>query len=185
MRIGICGASGAGKTTFANRLAKKLDIPLHSEPVRPWLEQKNLIFSQLNASQYAELQKHICDTYQKTLYSDFDNRKNYIFDRTPIDNIVFSKYPTKVHDADDIIAKNLSILHLFDMWLYFPPYSDWLVDDGGRNIDLQNQHLMASMVFQEIFILGQYSKTLVYDHCLSFDGNMNAIFEFYDSKLSK
>ena len=105
MRIAVCGTANTGKSTFISDFIKTFPTyKQNSKTYRTNLMQTNLPHSK-NTNQKTQLfiLKHMVDTIKKYKTDD-----NIIFDRCPIDNLVYSIWAEKnsTSDIDNVFIKN-------------------------------------------------------------------------------
>jgi 8-oxo-dGTP pyrophosphatase MutT (NUDIX family)/predicted ATPase len=171
VKIGLSGASGAGKTTFARLLKESHKAVLHPESVRDWLAAKGgLRYSALSAEHFVELQLHLLREYE---ISDAN-----VFDRSPLDCIHYASRIAHLIDISDFRRRALYLLEEFAAIVFFPPYSLYLLDDGVRIADLKHQTEVSSRMFSEAYAVGLKDKLLVYDHGRTVEENACSLFKF-------
>jgi len=169
-KVGLAGASGAGKTTVANRLVTRHGGRLHPESVRKWLKDNgDLRYSTLDRYQFRELQLH--------LLAEYETSNANIFDRCPLDSIY---YASRVDDLLDSAFRQraLKLLREYSAVFFFPPRSDYLIDDGVRIADLKHQTEVAARMLIDAYEAGLEDKIIIYDHCRSIDENLCELFSF-------
>jgi ADP-ribose pyrophosphatase YjhB (NUDIX family)/predicted ATPase len=169
-RVSLSGSSGAGKTTFANYLRERLCARVHIESVRPWLASKGgLKYSQLNDFQFMELQMHLLDEYEHS--------EANVFDRSPLDSLVYSRRVAHLLDLNGFRARALELLRGFSAIVFFPPYSPYLRSDGVRIADLVHQAEVSANICVEACNVGLRQKMMVYDHTKSIRENAHDLLE--------
>lgn len=169
-KVGLSGASGAGKTTFANRLADQHGAVLHAETVRDWLTRNgNLRYAALSPVQFRDLQLYLLDEYERSSAN--------VFDRCPLDSLYYAGTIDGLLD-DQFRTRSLQILKSYSAIVFFPPFSDYLLDDGVRIADLKHQAKVAARMLVKAYDHDLDQKILVYDHCRTMDENICELFAF-------
>jgi 8-oxo-dGTP pyrophosphatase MutT (NUDIX family)/predicted ATPase len=169
-KIGLSGASGAGKTTLAKRLVDQHGATLHTETVRDWLTRNgNLRYASLSSKQFRELQLSLLDEYERSSAN--------VFDRCPLDSLFYAGTVDGLLD-ENFKRRSLDILKSYSAIVFFPPYSDYLLDDGVRIADLKHQASVAANMLVRAYEYGVDGKILIYDHCRTMDENICELFAF-------
>lgn len=124
MRIAIVGSGCQGKTTVVNDMIKTWPTyKAHESGYRKSVKEKNLpINKETNQDTQWTILNHLVDDLQQ--YSKDDN---VIFDRCPLDNIVYSLWAEDKGESDidsDFIKKCMPIvqnsMHSLDIIFYIP-----------------------------------------------------------------
>jgi 8-oxo-dGTP pyrophosphatase MutT (NUDIX family)/predicted ATPase len=169
--IGLSGASGAGKTTFARRLRDKHGAKLHPESVRDWLAKKgNLRYAGLSDNLFAELQLDLLKEYET---SDAN-----VFDRSPLDCLYYILKVGHCIDIAEFRERAIRLLRRYSAIMFFPSHSLYLLEDGTRVADLKHQTEVASRMLVQAYEYGLEGKILIYDHCRTIDENVCELFSF-------
>ena len=144
MRIAICGTANMGKSTLINDFVSKFtSYEADVETYRKKIDEEELPHSKnTNKDTQWKILNHMIDRLQ--LYT---NKDNVIFDRCPLDNLVYSLWSLEKECSDiddDFIEKCLplvqeSMKHL-DI-IFFLPISKFnkvaIKEDGMRETDTQ------------------------------------------------
>lgn len=169
-KLGLSGASGSGKTTIAALLRDRFGCILHGEGVRTWLAKNGgLVYSELTHTQHAALQEHLLSGYEKSVAN--------VFDRTPLDVIVYSRRNVLSEELDSLIDRARRALLLFDVLVLFPAHSPFLVNDGVRIARFEMQMLIFAEMAVEALQLEMQGRLIVYDHSLTQEQNLKVIEE--------
>jgi 8-oxo-dGTP pyrophosphatase MutT (NUDIX family)/predicted ATPase len=169
-KIGLSGASGAGKTTFARTLADRHGALLHAETVRDWLARKgNIRYGALTPHQFSDLQLSLLDEYERSTAS--------VFDRCPLDSLYYASTIDGLL-TDRFKSRALIILESYSAIVFFPPHSNYLLDDGVRVADLKHQAKVAAKMLVFAYDYGLDRKVLIYDHCRTLEENICELFAF-------
>jgi predicted ATPase len=140
MRIAITGASCQGKSTLIQDMLKEWpEMSTPNESYRDILKSKKKAHSkQTDEDVQWDILNHMCDTQQQ-----YRNNDKIIFDRCPIDNIVYSMW-SNFHGniSDDFIEKCIPIvresMRFIDIIFTLPITASAPVeieDDGIRETD--------------------------------------------------
>jgi AAA domain-containing protein len=176
-KVGLTGAGGAGKTTFASYLAESFGGFLHSEGARTWLEQQEIDrYWTMSPSQVGEMQQYLLRRLEASDAS--------IYDRITSDTFHFAQRASDHLDLCDFEDRCRIWLDRIDCIVYFPYYAEFLRKDGVRNTDDRYQLAIASGIFDWLIANGLEGKVLVYRHCDSPDDNARRIAEFLDAARS-
>jgi hypothetical protein len=140
MKIAVCGSSCVGKTTFINDFLKQW--PMYIAPKRSYRQAAKASDIKLNRDGDLVGQKAI----QEILYNQIEETKNekyVIYDRGPLDNLVYSIWlnAKKKGDVDDLyieqaIAKFKKIVSVYDIIFFIPildAYPIEIVPDEQRD----------------------------------------------------
>lgn len=157
VRIGLSGAAGAGKTTFAHYLRDTYALTIHPEAVRPWLKQNgNLKYSDLTDYQFLRLQLDLMDSYERSDAA--------VFDRTPLDSVVYSMRIRHLFDYEAFCRRAMTLLEDMDVIVFFQPHPPFLREDGVRITDVLHQIEISARTFVWACDHGLKDKVVVYDH---------------------
>lgn len=172
--LGISGASGSGKSSFAHRLCDELGGTMHREGVREWLASHgNPRYADLPADRFAELQYYLLDCFEKSGAT--------VWDRTPLDAIVYARRVSDRIDFETFRSRARAILERLHVLVFFPAHSDFLINDGVRIPDFMHQFETASRMFIEALDLNMENKLFLFDHCLTSDENIAKLSAFVAS----
>ena len=144
MRIAICGTSNVGKSTLIQDFLQEWDMyGREVKTYRDVLNEKNLSHSKNTTK---ESQKAILDYMVETL-KEFKEGDKVIFDRCPLDNLVYSMWGMSQEDNDideDFIDECIPIvneaLKNLDIIFFIPitKHNDIVIEDNGdRETDEQ------------------------------------------------
>lgn len=178
-RIGICGASGVGKTTLAKIISEELDIPFIAGSARMSLLEEdvellkgirkegnywsnkdhldNILYSLVDPQFGLMLQGLILKRRQTC----FKGKTNFVTDRTPIDNLTYFMMQNSVvldqTTTNDYIDKCIEVLNKhFDFIIFIRTEGMEDVEiDGHRVANLEYQHMIDNL-FE--YIIGRYIK---------------------------
>lgn len=157
-RIGIVGAAGTGKSSFAESLAVKLEIPfLKSKDIT----QQILVRDNYDYSSGVQIERFLSQTHRqgeilrRTL--EQQSAEQFVTDRTVVDLAAYALIEMNwdtdtVNHIYDTCQKNISMYtHLF-----FCPFKDMTVTDNGRRtLNPWYQKLVHTM---ELGIMQDWSK---------------------------
>jgi predicted ATPase len=140
MRIAVSGTAAQGKTTLINHFLRRWPMYKTSQKTyRDIIKENNLTHS---SSTNAETQLLILDWMTKNLKEN-KNEKYFIYDRCPLDNLVYTLHANERNlISDEITAATIDIVKasLKDLdiifWLKYDP-SIKVVKDGLRDTDIQ------------------------------------------------
>lgn len=161
--VTVIGSQNTGKSTFIKDVVNKyLKNPIYEPFYTPEMDYRKVIESKglkINREGNYESQRAILDCLVDSTIEAIRNPyvKNVIFDRCPIDNIVYSMY---LNDQDKIDNGKLSqmisemkrFVRLYDTIIYIPleKCNDIeVVDDKFRDTDL-NYRLYVDKLFQKV-----------------------------------
>ena len=114
MRIAICGTSNIGKSTLIRDFLNEWDMyGREVKTYRDVLNEKNLPHSKKTTK---ESQKAILDYMVDTL-KEFKKGDKVIFDRCPLDNLVYSMWAMSQEDSD-ITTNTHKITHFFQEMIH-------------------------------------------------------------------
>ena len=144
MRIAICGTSNVGKSTLIQDFLQEWDMyGREVKTYRDVLNEKSLSHSKNTTK---ESQKAILDYMVETL-KEFKEGDKVIFDRCPLDNLVYSMWGMSQEDNDideDFIDECIPIvneaLKNLDIIFFIPitKHNDIVIEDNGdRETDEQ------------------------------------------------
>jgi 8-oxo-dGTP pyrophosphatase MutT (NUDIX family)/predicted ATPase len=171
LRVGLSGASGAGKTTLARWLKDGYGASLHAESIRTWLVANgNLRYSSLSDEQIVRLQLHLLREYELSQAN--------LFDRSPLDCLHYVSKVAHLIDIGDFRRRAIRLLDQYSAIVFFPPHSPYLVNDGIRIADLKHQTEVAARMFVQACDAGLREKLVVYDHAKTVEENVCQLFEF-------
>lgn len=135
MRIGFSGSGGTGKTTTLLEVNKILEYPVIEEGVREYLQKNNIKhFRELSPEDIFKMQLWLLE--QKEIS---ESKKNFIADRTTIDNFVYALYWLNREEAFQRPLQHYMIRCLdhaiksYDLIIVFPFGAIPLEDDGIRS----------------------------------------------------
>jgi nicotinamide riboside kinase len=142
-KIAVCGTQGQGKSTFIKDFVQK--FPMYSTPektYREFVKENNL---KLNREASKDVQEQILNfMVDQTMYN-YGNNQKMIFDRCPIDNLMYSMWSAEKGNGDiddSFIEKCIPIvresLKFLDLIIFIPmtdSHKIELVADGVRDID--------------------------------------------------
>jgi len=142
MRIAICGTANVGKSTLIQDFLQKWDMyGREVKTYRDVLKEKGLPHSKQTTK---ESQKAILDYMVETL-KEFRKGDKVIFDRCPLDNLVYSMWAMSQEDSDvdeDFVDECIPIvreaLTNLDIIFFLPisKFNDIQVEDNGiREVD--------------------------------------------------
>ena len=144
MRIAICGTANMGKSTLIKDFLKRFPTyKADTETYRDKIVNEELPHSkETNQDTQWKILNHMIDGLQK-----YKNDDNVIFDRCPIDNLVYSLWSLEKDSSDiddDFIEKCLPLvqqsMHHIDI-IFFLPISKFnkmtIEKDGMRETDKQ------------------------------------------------
>lgn len=157
MRIAISGTANTGKTTFIKDfLSKWSKYTTPEKTYRDIITEKNLPHSDCTCK---DTQQAILDFQIETL-SKYSEKDNVIFDRCPLDNLVYSMHAVENPDSDidsDFINKCIPLvresMRKLDIIFFVPITSAAtipVVDDGVRQTD-ENYIKEIDNIFKEMF----------------------------------
>jgi adenylate kinase family enzyme len=140
MKISISGSQNSGKTTLISHFMRHWPMYKNSEKTyRDIIKENNLTHS---SSTTAETQLLILDWMTKTLKEN-KNEKYFIYDRCPLDNLVYTLHANERNlISDEITAATIDIVKasLKDLdiifWLKYDS-SIKVVKDGLRDTDIK------------------------------------------------
>lgn len=153
-RIFICGASGTGKTTLANRISKVLDIPFISTSGKALWKTYNI------DSHKHLIEKTLADPlgfgfdYQMELLllrkERLKNMDSFVTDRSPIDNLVYFISQLGSFMTENDMKQYMSIceesLQIYTNGIFIPfNKSIPLEDDGARITNRYYQQYINSI----------------------------------------
>jgi len=174
--LGISGASGSGKSFFARRLCSDFGGVLQREGVRQWLEDKpQLTYSSIPPDQFAQLQLHLLECFEKSTAT--------VWDRTPLDCLVYIYRASNHVDLDSFRKRARAILARIEVLVFFPAHSRYLLEDGVRVVDFKHQVGIASKMYAEAVSSNLEDKVYVYDHWIGQDENIELIARFISDRL--
>tara|TARA_R110002020_G_scaffold131482_1_gene293952 strand:+ start:13996 stop:14577 length:582 start_codon:yes stop_codon:yes gene_type:complete len=141
-RIFICGPSGVGKTTLANRISKVLDIPFISTSGKALWKTYNIL------SHKHLIEKTLDDPlgfgfdYQMELLllrkERLKNLESFVTDRSPIDNLVYfiSQLGPFMTENDMKQYMNLceEALRIYTKGVFIPFLKSFPLEDDGARI---------------------------------------------------
>ncbi|WP_163082939.1 hypothetical protein, partial [Acinetobacter baumannii] len=84
---------------------------------------------------------------------------------------IYAKRVSHLMDFDRFRARAIELLRLFDVIVFFAPYSPFLKPDGVRIAELAHQTEMASRIFLEGLKIGLRDRMVIYDHSQSMADN--------------
>lgn len=172
--VGLTGAAGTGKTTFAHYLSHTLGIPLHEEGVRGWLEERRIGHrSNITAAQVAELQLMLMDRLE-------EQSGLRLFERTAIDIIVYAREAGSLIDQEELWQRACRWTSQLELIVLFPYRSELLVRDGYRETDPLGQLQIEALLLERLESSGLLDRTIVFQHHRSFRDNAIAILEQID-----
>ena len=175
MRIAVSGTSCQGKTTLIKDFIK--EWPMYSTPektYRDFINENNLPYSDnTNKDAQWSILNHIIDTIMESEKGD-----NVIYDRCPLDNIVYSLWAHEkgINDIDKkfidkcipVVRESLKFLDV----IFFTPITKVgpvdLVDDGTRSINKEHVQEIDNIfkgMEQQYFQNLKGSPFLPYDDC--------------------
>lgn len=176
--VGLCGASGSGKTTFSKFLSENFNAKLSPEGVRKWLsENGNLKYSELTKDQYSKLQLFLLDKFQ--------NSDATIFDRTPLDAMAYLSIKDSNIDLNKFNKTAIECIERIDVIFLFPMFAPHIKDDGVRPTDLMHHLTIVCKILQFVHEFSLSDKLLVYDHSLSNEENASRLSEFMEIQDKK
>lgn len=142
MRITLSGTAGQGKTTLLQAFIDKWDMYETPEVTYRSLIKKGAHSKDTNKETQWSILNHMIDQIEK--YSADDN---VIFDRGPIDNLIYSmwSYHKGESDIDELfIEKCIPVVResmkLLDIIFYIPltnASESTIEDDGSREVDVE------------------------------------------------
>ena len=141
-RIFICGPSGVGKTTLANRISKVLDIPFISTSGKALWKTYNIL------SHKHLIEKTLDDPlgfgfdYQMELLllrkERLKNLESFVTDRSPIDNLVYFISQLGSFVNEDDMKKYMSLceeaLTIYNKGIFIPFDKSIILEDDGARI---------------------------------------------------
>ncbi len=154
-RIAFSGSAGIGKTTLAQAMAERLQVPYVDEGMRRRLES-GLDLHTLNREQHRDLLLELADEAQQSLEEALSSAGGVVADRSPLDALAFWLHYGFVHDkevsTDAIVECQLHRCRSFDLIVVLPWGALPLRSDGVRSTNpwLQLQfHALAMGLAQQ------------------------------------
>lgn len=140
MRVAVIGTACVGKSTFIDDFLKNWDV--YKKPERSYRDviiEKDLKHSQQTSK---DTQQQILD-FMLDQHMQYTKQDNVIFDRCPIDNLVYSihafdKGKTDIDESfiEQCIPMVKESMKFVDILFYIPKTNDIdIVDDGFRDTD--------------------------------------------------
>lgn len=140
MRIAVIGPQNTGKSTFIKDFLNKYENYISPDNTyRDVIERESLSINQ-QGGEYS--QRSIMEFMIKGM-KEYKSEKNIIFDRSLIDNYIYTKILNmRGIISDDFLRENytemLKLIKSVDLYVFIPTHiSIGLVEDGVRDIDLE------------------------------------------------
>ena len=154
MRIAVTGTACVGKSTFVNDFLNNWS-DIYSKPessYRDMLKEKKLKHSKQTNK---ETQQAILD-YMVDQHMKYTKEDHVIFDRCPLDNLVYSlySYDKGLSDIDEEFIESCipiikEAMRFIDIVLYIPKLGDVKIeDDGNRETDPEFVNEIDKMLLQ-------------------------------------
>ncbi len=154
-RIAFSGSAGIGKTTLAQAMAERLQVPYVDEGMRRRLEA-GLDLHTLTREQHRDLLLELADEAQQSLEEALRDAGGVVADRSPLDALAFWLHYGFLHDeevsTEAIIERQLQRCRCFDLIVILPWGVLPLRSDGVRSTNpwLQLQfHALAIGLAQQ------------------------------------
>lgn len=146
MKIGIMGAHGTGKTTFAETL--KGIFQRHYEPVVVVTGIARSCPFGINQEVSEEAQRWIYHRHMLTEIEAEARAELVVCDRTAVDSLVYAQVGGLDRVVDNYLPAALDWMRTYEQLFWFRPVSGWLVSDGIRDVDPAFQSVV-DRVFEE------------------------------------
>ncbi|MEO1193484.1 MAG: ATP-binding protein [Pseudomonadota bacterium] len=151
-RIAFSGSAGTGKTTLAERLAERWQVPYQDEGMRRRLEA-GLDMHQLSRDQYKALLRELADENEAGLEAARSAGAGLVCDRAPLDTLAFWIHYGLIYagreESDAIAKQQLARCTGLDLIVLLPWGALPLVSDGVRSdnpwLQLQFQTLVEGL----------------------------------------
>jgi hypothetical protein len=175
--VGLTGSAGSGKTTYSRFLMNASFARKHNEGVRDWVNKRNYgSFRELTTNQRVEVQLYLMDRFEQS--------NGNILDRTPLDTLAHAELIPNFPDIERFRDRARSAANRINVYLFFPYYCHYLIDDGVRFVDPFFQLDICARVWFYIVDFGLRNRAAVYNHGLNEFENLHKINEAYTKSAS-
>lgn len=175
LKIAIAGPSGVGKSTLAQYIADKHQIPFITTSTKPLWDrhgindhQQLIGMTTTNPSWGLAFQREVLDYRVNQLYG----KDEFVTDRSPVDNMVYfllqnshmlSERETKFYLDACIMAMNL-----FNGYIYIPFTNEIILENDGKRVVNSFYQMTVSSTFD---LVHRLMKTSLYEkHNTILDG---------------
>lgn len=170
--IGLTGAGGTGKSTFAKFLKDIHNFRVIEDYARTWVNSyRKGEYINLDYLDNAEMQLAILNDFRR---ANLDG--DVVFDRTPLEILVYAE--RLQHQALDMseIRRNVSELcKNIELIVFFPFRSEFNLEDKFRVTEVLHQISISSKIFLTLEEFFSTDKIRIYRHDLSMEANLAEI----------